>query len=228
MEGPPPTAARPPPPEGGGHRRSHSPPPSGGGACAAGGGGPTVPIPQQSKGTCLRSRHPRVLPLPGSPTRTSAQRARERTVEPTNSVSLDRVVRSVSVSEQSDESGTNPAIRRPPSPSMPRPRQPARDKAPAVEPCVPSPVGTGPAQGVQGDVRSEASSPPAGGVRGGRSSPRKTGGVRGTESPAVARAVSPEQTSTEDSVFCRWSAPLVRARDLPKGTCPRSRRKEPC
>jgi len=40
---------------------------------------------------------------------------------PTSSVSLDRVVRSVSVSEQSDESGTNPSIRHPPSPSMPRP-----------------------------------------------------------------------------------------------------------
>jgi len=37
------------------------------------------------------------------------------------SISLDRVVRSVSASEQSDESGTHPSIRRPPSPSNPRP-----------------------------------------------------------------------------------------------------------
>jgi len=59
----------------------------------------------------------------------------------------------------------------------------------------------GPHRGSRGDVRSEASSPPAGGARGGRSSPRKTGGVWGTESPADARAVSPEPTSTEDSVF---------------------------
>gem|GEM_PF-4827561 len=40
---------------------------------------------------------------------------------PTCSVSLDRVVRSVSASEQSDESGSNPSIRRLPSPSIPRP-----------------------------------------------------------------------------------------------------------
>jgi len=39
---------------------------------------------------------------------------------PTSSSSLDRVVRSVSVSEQSDESGTHPWIRRPPSSSNPR------------------------------------------------------------------------------------------------------------
>ena len=85
-----------------------------------------------------------------------------------------------------------------PEPIDSQTRQPARDQAPGFEPCEPSFIGTGPAQGVQGDVRSEASSPPAGGVRGGRSSPRKTGGVRGTESPADARAVSLEATSTED------------------------------
>ena len=41
--------------------------------------------------------------------------------EHTSSVSLDRVVRSVSASEQSDESGTYPPTRRPPSPPNPRP-----------------------------------------------------------------------------------------------------------
>ena len=41
--------------------------------------------------------------------------------QPARSVSLDRVVRSVSVSEQSDESGTDPSLRRPPSPPVPRP-----------------------------------------------------------------------------------------------------------
>jgi len=46
---------------------------------------------------------------------------RGRTVVSTCSVSLDRVVRSVSASEQSDESGAYPSIRRPPSPSMPKP-----------------------------------------------------------------------------------------------------------
>ena len=52
----------------------------------------------------------------------SAQVPNERkTVEPTSSVSLDRVVRSVSVSERSDEPGADPSIRRLPSPSMPRP-----------------------------------------------------------------------------------------------------------
>jgi len=76
-----------------------------------------------------------------------------------------------------------------PEPIDAQTRQPARDKAPAVEPCVPSPVGTGPAQGVQGDVRSEASSPPAGGARGGRSSPRKQG-VFGGRSPPLVRQQS--------------------------------------
>ena len=52
----------------------------------------------------------------------SAQVTNERkTVEPTSLVRLDRVVRSVSVSEQSDESGADPSICRPPGLSMPRP-----------------------------------------------------------------------------------------------------------
>ena len=42
-------------------------------------------------------------------------------VVPTSPVRLDQVVRSVSVSEQSDESGTDLSIRRPPSPPNPRP-----------------------------------------------------------------------------------------------------------
>ena len=55
-----------------------------------------------------------------------------------------RVVRSVSVSEQSDESGAYPSIRRPPSPSMPRPdsrpgirhqpSNPANHRRPALGP----------------------------------------------------------------------------------------------
>ena len=71
-----------------------------------------------------------------------------------------------------------------PEPIDAQSRQPARDQALVFEPCEPSRVGTGPAQGVQGDVRSEASSPPAGGP-----------------------------TSTVDTVFCRRSARLVRVRD---------------
>ena len=61
---------------------------------------------------------------------------------PTSSVRLDRVVRSMSVSEQSDESGTHPSIRHPPSPSTPKPDSP----------CHALFVATGPAQGGQGDV----------------------------------------------------------------------------
>ena len=45
----------------------------------------------------------------------------ERLCGPTCSVCLDRVVRSVSASEQSDESGAYSSIRRPQGPSMPRP-----------------------------------------------------------------------------------------------------------
>jgi len=115
-----------------------------------------------------------------------------------------------------------------PEPIDAQTRQLARDQTPALELCEPSPVGTGPAQGTQGDVRS---SPPAGGARGGRSSPRKPGGVWGSkapgakrtggaavvapkeQSPADARAVSPEPTSTEDTVFCRWNVRLVRVGD---------------
>jgi len=70
--------------------------------------------------------------------------------------------------------------------------------------------------------------PPDEVVREGRSSPRKPGGVWGSkapgakrtggaavvapkeQSPAIAPAVSPEPTSTEDTVFCRQSAQLAR------------------
>jgi len=92
----------------------------------------------------------RVLPLQGSPTRTSAQRARERTVEPTNSVSLDRVVRSVSASEQSDESGTYPAIRHPPSPSMPRPDSRPGTRHWSSNPANHRPSAPGPHRGSRG------------------------------------------------------------------------------
>ena len=97
-----------------------------------------------------------------------------------SSVSLDRVVRSVSVSEQSDESGAYPSIRRPPSSSMPRPdsrpgirhqpSNPANHRPPAPGPhrgsrgtygVVPRPEGAGEDGVLPGEQ----------GVSGGRSPP---------------------------------------------------------
>ena len=97
-----------------------------------------------------------------------------------------------------------------PEPIDTQTRQPARDQTPAVEPCKPSTIGTGPAQGVQGDVRS---SPPAGGARGGRSSPRKTGGVWGRSPPLKHEQSAPSQPQSRNPVFCRRRAQLVRVGD---------------
>ena len=128
-----------------------------------------------------------VLPLQGSPTRTSAQRARERlffadgrAVVPTSSVRLDQVVRSVSVSEQSDESGTDLSIRRPPSLSMPRPDSRPGTKRQPSNPANHCPTASGPHRGSRGTYgvvpRPEGSGedgvlPGKQGVFGGRSPP---------------------------------------------------------
>jgi|GEM_PF-5221765 len=151
-----------------------------------------------------------VHPLQGSPTRTRDHRAHELGQPRPSRSERERQRTKRRIWHQPIDSSS-------PEPIDSQTRQPTRDQATAFEPCEPSPVGTGPAQGVQGDVRSEASRPPAGGARGGRSSPRKTGGVRGTESPADERAVSPEPTSTVDTVFCRRNARLVRVRDPYRG-----------
>ena len=66
------------------------------------------------------------------------------------SVSLDRVVRCVSVSEQSDESGTNPSIPRPPSPSMPRPDSRPGTRHQPSNPAYHRPSAPGPHRGSRG------------------------------------------------------------------------------
>jgi len=125
--------------------------------------------------------------LQGSPTRSSAQRARERmffavgrTAVPTSSVRLDRVVRSVSASEQSDESGTNSSIRHPPSPSNPRPDSRPGTRHQPLNPANHRPSAPGPHRGSRGTYgvvpRPEGSGedgvlPGKQGVFGGRSPP---------------------------------------------------------
>jgi len=69
---------------------------------------------------------------------------------PTSSVSLDRVVRSVSASEQSDESGTYLAIPRPPSPSMPRPDSRPGTRHQPLNPANHRPSAPGPHRGSRG------------------------------------------------------------------------------
>ena len=132
-----------------------------------------------------------------------------RTAVPSSSVSLDQVVRSVSASEQGDESGTNPAIPRPPSPSMPRPDSRPGTRHQPLNPANHRPSAPGPHRGSRGTygVVPRPEGPGEDGVLPGKQ------GVSGTESPADAQAVSPEPTSTEDTVFCRWSVRLVRVGD---------------
>jgi len=125
----------------------------------------------------------------------------------TSSVSLDRVVRSVSVSEQSDESGTDPSIRRPPSPSIPIPDSRPGTRHQPLNPANHRLSAPGPHRGSRGTYGAKRVVPRPEGPRGGRSSPRKPGGVRGTESPADARAVSLKATSTEDTVPAQRAGP---------------------
>ena len=148
----------PPPPEGGGHRRSHL---KSSGWRDAG-------------GTCT-GRRPRrwrtlmgeVLPLQGSSTRTSRAHGLGQPRPSRSERERQRTKRRI---------WHQPIDSSSPEPIDANARQPTWDPAPAFEPCEPSPVGTGPAQGVQGDVRSAASRPPAGrrrcGSRSGGAVPR--------------------------------------------------------
>ena len=163
--------------------------------------------------------------LQGSPTRSSAQRARERmffavgrTAVPTSSVRLDRVVRSVSASEQSDESGTYLAIPRPPSPSMPRPDSRPGTRHQPLNPANHRLSAPGPHRGSWGTYGAKRVVPRPEG-------PGEDGvlpGNRGCsgESPADARAASLEPTSSKDTVFCRRSVRVVRVRDPFSGRWP--------
>jgi len=84
---------------------------------ASGAPPPALPAPPPGRGRTLRT----MMSCPFWVLQSAQVPNERKTVEPTSLVRLDRVVRSVSVSEQSDESGADPSIRRLPSPSMPRP-----------------------------------------------------------------------------------------------------------
>ena len=86
--------------------------------------------------------------LQESPTRTGAQRAREQTLfaEGAHELGPPRPSRSERERQRTKRRIWHlPIDSSSPEPNDAQTRQPARDQAPTVEPCDPSPIGTGPA-----------------------------------------------------------------------------------
>jgi len=138
---------------------------------------------------------------------------------PPSSVSLDRVVRSVSVSEQSDESGTYPSSRRPPSPPNPRPDSRPGTRHKSWNPANHRPSAPGPHRGSRGTygVVPRPEGPGEDGVL-----PGKQGVSGGRSPPLMHEQSAPSQPQPRTPVSFRWSAQLMRVRD--PGT---SRRRAP-